>query len=390
MTVPEGPVQKGDAPTWRRVRRATGSLSTAAVAEMEQLPWFRALPAQDRSYVGLVVTAGVEAFAGWLRAPDGQMPTVFAAAPRELARAVTLQQTVELIRIAVGVVEEHVPLLAPAGQTDYVREQVLRYSREIAFSAAAVYAATAESRGAWDARVEAGVVDALVRGATGALTLSRATSLGWRRGTWVTALAIDEPVMASTTRLPELRDAARGRGISLLSGEAAGALVLVVGGNGPVAAAVGFLSELLPPGPVVVGPVVADLTEAGTAVQEALGARAAVAGWPGAPRPVASGDLLAERAVLGEDAARRRLLVEIYQPLAASGGDLLETATAYLEGGGSLESTARSLFVHANTVRYRLRRVQDVLDRDLTDPRVAFTVRLALVLGRTQVSGTSL
>ncbi len=378
------------AETWQRVRRATGSLSTEAVAQMEQLPWFRALPPQERSYVGLVVTAGLEAFAGWLRKPDGPLPTVFAAAPRELARAVTLQQTVELIRLAVGVVEEHVPLLAPPDQTDYVREQVLRYSREIAFSAATVYAATAESRGAWDARVEAGVVDALVRGATGALTLSRATSLGWRRGTWVTAIAIDEPELASSTRLPQLRDAARGHGTSLLSGEAAGALVLIAGGTGPVPTAVDRLVELLPPGPVVVGPVVADLAAAGSAVQEALGGLAAVRAWPDAPRPVASGDLLAERALLGEHAARHRLLVEIYQPLAASGGDLLATATAYLEGGGSLESTARTLFVHANTVRYRLRRMQDVLDRDLTDPRVAFTVRLALVLGRTQASWTSL
>ena len=36
-----------------------------------------------------------------------------------------------------------------------LRDSLLRYSREIAFSAAAVYAAAAETRGAWDARVEA-------------------------------------------------------------------------------------------------------------------------------------------------------------------------------------------------------------------------------------------
>ena len=41
---------------------------------------------------------------------------------------------------------------------------MLRYSREIAFAAAEVYARAAEARGAWDARLEALVVDALLRG----------------------------------------------------------------------------------------------------------------------------------------------------------------------------------------------------------------------------------
>jgi hypothetical protein len=41
--------------------------------------------------------------------------------------------------------------------------------------------------------------------------------------------------------------------------------------------------------------------------------------------------------VLGEQAARRRLLEEVYRPLEAAGGDLLGTAAAYLEGGGSVE-----------------------------------------------------
>ena len=91
-------------------------------------------------------------------------PEVFAVAPRELARSVTLKQTVHLIRVVVGVIEGEVPQLAAPGDRARLAEQVLRYSREIAFAAAEVYAAAAEARGAWDARVEAGVVEALVRG----------------------------------------------------------------------------------------------------------------------------------------------------------------------------------------------------------------------------------
>ena len=52
------------------------------------------------------------------------------------------------------------------------------------------------------------------------------------------------------------------------------------------------------------------------------------------------------------------------------------------DGGGNLEAAARSLFVHANTVRYRLRRLVDVTGYDLSDPHDAFTVRIALALSR--------
>ena len=49
---------------------------------------------------------------------------------------------------------------------------------------------------------------------------------------------------------------------------------------------------------------------------------------------------------------------------------------------GSLEATARALFVHPNTVRYRLRRATDVTGYAATDARDAFTLHIALVLGR--------
>jgi len=350
---------------------------------MEELPWFAALAAEQRSYVGLVVHAGIGGFAQWLRRPGQPLPVgpeVFAAAPRELARAVNLKQTVQLIRIAVEIVEQAVPSLAAPGDEEKLREAVLRYSREIAFAAADVYAAAAEARGAWDARVEAGVVEALVRGHAGELTLSRAGSLGWSRVSWVVALATPAPQDLDVTAL---RATARHSGLSLLVGEASVALVLVLGGTSDVDLAVAQVVEALPEAPVVVGPQANELGAAASSVQEALAGLAAVPGWPQAPRPVAAGELLAERAVLGEEAARRRLLEDVYRPLEAAGGDLLATASAYLEGGGSVEGTGRALFLHPNTVRYRLRKLADVVGYDLTDPRVGLVMRVALILGRT-------
>lgn len=369
--------------TWQRVAAAASPLSTEAVRQMEQLPWFGGLPAEQRSYVGLVVHAGISGFALWLRRPGQPLPVgpeVFAAAPRELARAVNLKQTVQLIRVAVEVVEVAVPSLAAPGDEVLLREAVLRYSRELAFAAADVYAAAAEARGAWDARVEAGIVDALVRGHAGALTLSRATSLGWSREDRVVALAMRAPVDLDVIAL---RATARHARVALLVGEAAPALVLVLGSAGALQEAVASVCTALPDAPVVLGPEVTGLLAAVRSVQEAVAGLAAVAGWPEAPRPVAATALLAERAVLGEPAAHQRLLEEVYRPMEAAGGDMLATAAAYLEGGGSVEGTGRALFLHPNTVRYRLRKLTDRIGYDLTDPRDAMVVRVSLLLGRT-------
>jgi len=371
-------------PTWQRVDRATARLSTRAVQRMTALPWFEALPAPQRADVGLVVQTGLGAFAAWLRDPQGApgpAPEVFAVAPRELARSVTLKQTVQLIRVVVGIVEEQVAELAAAGDEARLGEQVLRYSREIAFAAAEVYAAAAEARGAWDARVEAGVVEALVRGQVGELTMSRASSLGWVPGEWVAALAAAR-TPTSEVGAAQLRADARHAGWSVLTGEAAGGLLVVVGGTGRPQDAVDALAQALPPGPVVTGPPVPDLAAATSSVAEALAGLAAVAGWPQAPRPVSSSALLAERAVLGDETARRRLVEEVHIPLAAATGDLLTTAAAFLEVGSSIEATGRALFLHPNTVRYRLRKVVDTIGYDVTLARDAQVVRLALVLGR--------
>jgi DNA-binding PucR family transcriptional regulator len=97
---------------------------------------------------------------------------------------------------------------------------------------------------------------------------------------------------------------------------------------------------------------------------------------------VAADDLLPERVISGDDAARRSLVKNIYRPLVAASNGLVETLGTYLELGHSLEATARELFVHANTVRYRLKRVCDVTGWDPLLPREAFVLQTALVVGR--------
>jgi DNA-binding PucR family transcriptional regulator len=136
------------------------------------------------------------------------------------------------------------------------------------------------------------------------------------------------------------------------------------------------------PGPVVVGPVAPDLAGAHASARDALAGLRAASGWPGAPRPVAADDLLPERALSGDAVARARLVESVGAPITAAGGELGHTLEVYLEGGGALESCARALFVHPNTVRYRLRRVSEVTGLDPTDPRDALVLRTAVIVCR--------
>jgi DNA-binding PucR family transcriptional regulator len=133
---------------------------------------------------------------------------------------------------------------------------------------------------------------------------------------------------------------------------------------------------------VVVGPVVGGLADASRSAAEAVAGLHAAAAWPAAPRPVSAEQLLPERALDGDPLARARLVSDGYAPLVGAGGDLLGTLTAYLEASGSIEGAARALFVHPNTVRYRLRRIHEVSGYSPTDPRDAYALRLALTLGR--------
>jgi hypothetical protein len=357
-----------------------------------ELPWFAELPADQRANIGLVVQAGLSAFSAWLERGDAspEVPAgVFYMAPRELARAVSLQHTVDMVRMAVDVVENHVDALAEPDSVHWLREAVLRYSRELAFAAAQVYAAAAEVRGAWDARLEALVIDGLVRGVgpdgpgspLGDSLLSRAAALGWRNTERVVAIAGSAPVGEPEPNLVALHRVARGAGADLLAGVHGAALVTLIGAEDPMK----LVPELLPSyaaGPVVIGPVVEGLASASHSAQAALGGLRVAAAWPNAPRPVSARALLGERTLVGEADAAKEIFESVYEPLASAGGELLDTVAAYIEGAGSIDGAARLLFVHANTVRYRLRRVYELTGLQATEPRDGFLLRVALVHGR--------
>jgi hypothetical protein len=362
-----------------------GALASAAITRMDEvLPWYRAMPAENRSWVNLVAQAGVAAFVEWFRKPDVPQAIsadVFGTAPRELTRSVTLQQTVELVRVVIAVVEERIEQIAPGAEAE-LREAVLRYSREIAFAAAEVYAEAAEARGAWDARLESLVVDTLLRGEADDSLRSRAAALGWGSHDSVVVVVGHAPDAEPEAVVDDIRRAARAHRLDVLTAVQGDRLVAILGGADEPVRATRHLVAQFGPGPVVIGPPVPDLLGAAESAAAAVAGLLAAPAWPDAPRPVPADDLLPERALAGDELARDRLVELVYRPLQSTGTALVETLSAFLEQTSSLEATARALFVHPNTVRYRLRRVTEITGYAPADPRHALALRLALALGR--------
>jgi hypothetical protein len=375
------------AETIRRIEQATGRLATQSVARMDdELAWFRELPSDQRSWVTLVAQAGLQSYVEWLRSPDDVLRLtgeVFAAAPQAMARSVTLQQTVELVRTAIAVAEDNLPTLAGPDDEPMVREELLRFSREIAFAAARVYASAAENRGSWDRRLEALVIDNLVSGSViGDPLPSQLAALGWHDAGPIGAIVGTAPDGPPDAALTDVHARTRRLGLDAMAGIHADRLVVVVGGATEPLEVATHLLPVFGDGPVVVGPPAKDISAAAAVTQAALSGMRAVPAWPGAPRPVSADALLPERALAGDPDARSQLVETVYRPLVEAGDVLLETVAAFLDAGGALEATARALFVHANTVRYRLRQVVEVCGEVPTEARGALTLRVALVLGR--------
>jgi PucR-like helix-turn-helix protein/diguanylate cyclase with GGDEF domain len=378
------------AATLRRIEREAGGLASAAVARMDEtLPWFRALPADQRSWVMLVAQAGVRSLVEWLRSGGTVAATtqeisddVFAAAPRALARSITLTQAVQLIKVTIDVAESEVAGLAAAGEEEALLQAILRFSREIAFSAARVYARAAESRGAWDARLQALLVDALLRGDSSDVLASRAAALGWVDAPPVAVVVGRSPGGDITAVLHAVYRAARRARIEVIGGVHGDRLVVVMGGATDPVATAAAIAVSFGEGPIVVGPAVPSLDQATESARAALSGFRAAPAWPGAPTPVAAADLLPERALAGDMEARRLLRHDAYGSLTRAGGGLLDTLDAFYAAGGVLESAARELFVHPNTVRYRLKRIADVTGLSPLDGRDAFALRIALTIGR--------
>jgi DNA-binding PucR family transcriptional regulator len=373
------------------LKSIAGELATATLTRLDQtLPWYRDMPPARRAAIGSVAQNGITSFIQWYEDPSSQpwvAADVFGSAPRELLRSISLQETLQVIRVVVEMVEELVVKEHPE-----LHEAILRYSRDIAFSAADVYAKAAEARGLWDARLEALVVDSVISGESSQEISSRVAALGWRADGQVAVL------LGTTPKDPDpdaIRKIARKSKCDVLIGIQGRRQVVVIGlleSSGDAQLEITQLAYLIEGlfamGPLVLGPVVPTVSEASRSARAALAANSVAATTSFSHRPILADELLPERALAGDQLAKATLLQSLYHPIADASTELLNTLKTYLECGRSLEATSKVLFVHANTVRYRLRRIQEILGEDATDPRTAFVLQIALALGAISDSET--
>ncbi|MGP3968615.1 PucR family transcriptional regulator [Streptomyces sp. 6N223] len=93
---------------------------------------------------------------------------------------------------------------------------------------------------------------------------------------------------------------------------------------------------------------------------------------------VAAGSVLA---LLADDAVRAfadGTLRALHEHDAHGRGDLVASLRAWLSRHGQWDAAAADLGVHRHTLRYRMRRVEEILDRSLDDPDVRMELWLAL------------
>jgi sugar diacid utilization regulator len=355
----------------------------------ETLPWFSALPANERASVSLVAQSGITNFVEWFSAglaSKDHVGDIFSTAPRELARALTLQQTVELVRTSMAVVEELVEHIAGSNEyrQSYLRESLLRYSSEIAFAAAEFYARAAENRGAWDARLQDLVLDSILAGSSDDALLARAAAAGWDVSKCVVALVgpVPSTQVAVEIHMEQIRRTAKSAKLEVMVGVHNDRMITIIGGieatDNPEVIARPFAGHF-GAGTVVTGHIVSNLQAAHASAQEALSGFRALSYLTDSPRILAAAELIAARVISGDTSAIEPLVSKLRAGLR---DDVRQTLACYLETAPTIEGCARALFVHVNTVRYRLKRVLDVTGLDPFEPGDALTLRIALMIER--------
>ncbi len=217
------------------------------------------------------------------------------------------------------------------------------------------------------AQVRAATVRLLMAGAEpSTLPLEQ---LGWG---WLTQGPLRLIVVAGST----VQRAAAARSLDAGGAEPAVAdlgdrlLVLLPDDAGSVAAASTALADVPSGGSTAAGP--ADLSRA---AREAAQAMAATRG----PWPAWYGQLAAEGMLAALDPEVARGLAQaLLEPLEGRKGDLVASLAAWLARHGQWDTAAADLGVHRHTLRYRMRRVEELLGRSLDDPDLRAELWLAL------------
>ena len=258
-----------------------------------------------------------------------------------------------------------------------------------------------------DARIESVAFECLAEGVADERVMSLLRVLGWRDlFTCFTVAGTPAKGMADSGRV--IREAVRDLGGSAKGMADSGRVIreavrdlggshCVIGMRGAWCVALVEMQSAVTPevactamaeafhdqAPLCLGPVCQQVEGARRSVQNVLSALAAAPALASLPRPMRADDVLPERALLGDADARDELVETVYRSLKGDNADdpTLATVSAFLKSGNSLETTAKELNVHPNTVRYRLKRAAESTGWDATDPRESYVLQTAIALG---------
>jgi hypothetical protein len=175
--------------------------------------------------------------------------------------------------------------------------------------------------------------------------------------------------------------ALRRRGVRSVWGSRSGAQVGIVALSGQGGCEVLGWLRAMAGGPVGVSAVVVGAAAAGSAYR--LAETAARTLPPGAGRVVTIDERLPEALLSNSPEISSRLVGQSLGGLLDLPDDerevLLDTLAAFLASDGSPTRAADELYCHRNTVMHRLRRIETVTGRKLTDPRSRLLWQLALL-----------
>lgn len=359
----------------------------------EKLEFFCRLPASQKSEIQYIVQKAISQFIDWAEqgSHDQSLVFPFTEPNRTLARLLSMQQTVDITRSTLEFFEEGITFLADStDQAQILRELVLRYGWEVGFATATAYATVAESRGSLDSRLEASLVDGIIRNEDANILLSQANALNINTQEPLTFVALthDHNTVSSTENRTDFSEQliiiqrlAQKNSLHMLGGLHGDRIILLLFGQWEQTRFLHDLLSLYPHINIVIGEQVPSLTHARQSAQATLSAINALPAWSDAPSAVYSTDLLPERAMLGEAQAREEMITRFIAPIRDAGTVYIETVEKFLSNT-SVELTAADLFVHQNTVRYRLKKITELNGLDVFNTRDEFTLRLAFMLAR--------
>jgi hypothetical protein len=262
-----------------------------------------------------------------------------------------------------------------AEQVSHFAQLVFAYIDELSAASAAGHTGELETSGRLRQRNLERLARALLGGADPEAITAAAERAGWEPPRTLTAVLL--PAAQGTQVLGQV-DARTLRSADDPAGMPEGTTVLLVPGTGSRTARAALLRSLQGTD-AVVGQAVPWL-EAAASYQRALRCASLDVAGPG---PVDADAHLAEVLLSADPDARAALRARVLAPLAdlrpSTAEKLAETLRAWLLHQGRRDAVAEALFVHPQTVRYRVGQLREAYGDRLDDP--AFVLEATLALG---------